>query len=431
MYHCNKEKQQQQHERQPRSHQKQIVTYRAELRNEDSRTRNLVLDKSIRKLKLILSITLLSLIGASLFATSRAEQQFVTTVTSSTSQVLNSSPTKEQRQQTLKLLADKSFTNRQLAAKTTPPATGTTNKLSQNDQAIRRLASQATNVTLPSTTKLEEEVELSRATTPRRRQRQPRIYKLNTNPLNGKLSLPLRIDISEGLLYRPQNRRPVTGDNKVLGDKLGKSTPVAQTTQAPFGARAQKTAGLIVNGSANDTEACNPEQQEQGSISTSSQTLRLTKAETRPTMIQVPPTLRAGSQLGPSSESSSGEVEELSSGAEIEALERAQPTLIATPATATVSGSPRLGPAAATTTSTTTASSRGANNLISLDEPSTQTVSSPTSNSESNERINSNSILSLIDEYDSKIITNRTKGEYQNRNGEPFSLPKPSFSSCV
>lgn len=397
----------------PRSHQKQIVTYRAGLRNENSTT-NLVLFKSNEKLKLILFAALLSLLSASIFACSgaKAEQQVASATKpiaiahSSTSQILNStSLSNEQQKQTLSSHVDKSFTKQQQQQQTTTTAAvavAGASELSQNDQ-IRRLSSLPTSSTL-SPTKLEEEVELSRATTLRRRQRKPRIYKLSTNPLNGKLSLPLRIDISDGLLSRPQNKRPAGMVVSDASSNNPSATSSTQTAQIPFGTRAQKSGSIIGNGSTNETEACNSttEQQEEGSIGTSSQTLRLTKAE-KPIMIQVPPTLRAGSQIRPS-ESPAGEVEEFSSGSEIEGLEREQPTLIATPVS-TLLDSHR---------SSSTQINQAADNVdgqISVDEPAFQTVSSLSSNSESNGRANSNSILSLIHEYDSKIVTNRTKGE--------------------
>lgn len=437
--------------RHKRSQQKQIVTYRAE--------RNSIVNNSTLELNLFILTTLLSLLvllaGSSLVI-SAAEQVVASTAatatTTTTSQPpINSNPTTTTVKQQHKSIADDKsiFTTRQQTV--TSGSIRPSHKQVVEEQAVKRLSGLASVSLLPSTsfssslssspsTKLEEEVELSRATTERasaakRRQRQPRIYKLSTNPLNGKLSLPLRISINDGLLSRPPHRRPGIIGNV---DKVGPSFSVTaireqqqqqqQTaTQAPFGTRAQKVVSLVgdsggESSSSNETtEACNPEQdQEHGSIATSSQTLRLTKAE-RPKMLQVPGfQVRNGgshqSSAGSSSidSSSPGEVEEFSSSLKVEPIERAQPTLIATPPT-----SASFPPNRKTSTSSHSDNKEeiGRKNMsptnthlaeLSLEEP-TSTSSSNTN--ESNERASSNSILSLIDDYDSKIVTNRTKGE--------------------
>lgn len=265
----------------------------------------------------------------------------------------------------------------------------TTAASGQADDYAGRVLTSPSLALLPA--KLEE-----LGTTPRRRHRQPKIYKLTTNPLNGRLSLPLRINLSDGLLSRPRNQRLMI--EKVGGAATPEPAtlpPVSSsTTRAPFGTRAQKVYQVNNSSQYNKTEpGCDPEQQEQGSIAASSQTLRLTKSDRVP-VIQVPGFLSNKLQQQPKpAQSLSGEVEEVSS------EQKEGTTLVATPAS-------RL-------PLSTTTSNMGVE--VSLLEPTTLSSHSPVASgggSESNSE-RAGSILTLIDEYDSKIITNRTKGKYK------------------
>lgn len=288
---------------------------------------------------------------------------------------------------------------------------------------------------------------------------QPHIYRIRAAPLNGKLSLPApssirQIQISDALIghKRPLQVTKQADKPAPLQTTTTMDTLQDTTTSANFGFRAGSPRQVTSTPSnqrghqnQQDHEHCkqpsedNHEVDQSGgsSIAASSPTLRLTTGANRTVtqLIGSQPDVKAsiasarstpnaglGSNQAGRFRESPGEVEELPSrdfevrfGADSSLLQtvRTKPTLISARASTSGSGGTSQPPARSNGSPLRLTSSFAETSLATepLNANSDDPIGSESRPTSGVVAGGTDSILSLIDDFDSKIITNRTKGK--------------------